>query len=82
MDALRSNDRSKTLDTSDYTLAFEMTEKSPDDTDGTSFVRVQYYLAERKKGAESVTYKWVNTTTCKSLIEKHSWKGFLDLEFN
>ena len=64
------NENLDTLDTSDYNLALEMTEKSADGTDGTSLTRVQFYMAVRAKGDDSVTLKWVNTTTCASLFEK------------
>ena len=68
-----------TLDTSKYNLALEIDEKSADGTDGTSLVRVQYYLATRVNGEESATMTWVNTTTCSSLydnISKHNYDFF------
>ena len=72
------NENLDTLDTSDYNLALEMTEKSPDGTDGTSLTRVQFYMAVRAKDDDSVTLKWVNTTTCASLFEKL----MIEAEFN
>ena len=75
------------LDALQYTLPFDVSAKSEDGTSSSSLVRVQFYLASRKRGADKVTVTYLNTITCKNLIKRASpetlarWKRNDDWQF-